>query len=283
MTKGNFTIRRMNRSELDLAIDWAETEGWNPGKYDAECFFTTDPNGFFLGLLDDEPIAMVSAVAYGETYGFMGFYIVKPQHRNMGFGSQLSDAGLKYLGDRIVGLDSVRPDLVTQNRPQFVPAYTNFRFRWIKDKQWDMAHGVMPLAAVPWPTLVAYDHEVFTFHRESFLKCWISRPDTVALGIMNNDRLVAYGIIRECREGFKVGPLFADNEVLARDLFSALTTHVALGSSIYLDTPQVNGHAVTLALDYGMSEVFRTTRMYNKKEPTIPLHRWFGVTSFELG
>jgi hypothetical protein len=40
---------------------------------------------------------------------------------------------------------------------------------------------------------------------------------------------------------------------------------------------------VLLAQGYGMQEVFRTTRMYNRGDPKLPVDKWFGVTSFELG
>jgi len=283
MSNGKFTIRRMNRREIDLAIDWAAIEGWNPGIYDAECFYVSDPDGFFLGLMDDQPIAMASAVAYGETYGFMGFYIVKSEFRNSGYGVQLWNAGLEYLGNRIIGLDSVRPDLVSHKKLEFKPAYVNFRFKWVKDQQWDLDPEIIKLTNVPWPTIARYDYEVFTFGRENFLKCWITRPNTVALGLFIDKQLLGYGVIRKCREGFKVGPLFADNRDFARSLFNALTKNLKIGTDVFLDTPQVNQNAVELAEEYRMSEVFRTTRMYNGKGPILPLQKWFGVTSFELG
>lgn len=283
MSAGTFSIRQMNRRELDMAVDWAEGEGWNPGNHDAECFYTQDPNGFFIGMLDNEPVAMVSAVAYPHSYGFMGFYIVKPEVRNRGYGVQLWDVGLHYLANRCIGLDSVRPDLVSHKKPEFQPAYTNYRFRWIKDEQWNADPAVIDLADVPFPIVAAYDCEVFTFPREDFLKCWLNRPGTTALGIMKDDKLSAYGVIRICREGFKIGPLFADNVELARPLFEALTRDVEMGEPIFLDTPERNAEAVDLAQSYGMTEVFRTKRMYNEDEPSIPLNRWFGVTTFELG
>ncbi|MGO8819884.1 MAG: hypothetical protein ACLQO6_01440 [Desulfomonilaceae bacterium] len=98
------------------------------------------------------------------------------------------------------GPDSVRPDLVSHKKPEFKPAYTNFRFKWIKDKQLNMAPEIISLNDIRWDNIAAYDNEVFTFKREDFLKCWISRPNTVALGIINDDKLSAYGVIRECRE-----------------------------------------------------------------------------------
>lgn len=46
-----YRVRRMRREDVDLAIEWAAAEGWNPGLNDAESFFDTDPQGFFIGSL----------------------------------------------------------------------------------------------------------------------------------------------------------------------------------------------------------------------------------------
>ena len=40
------TIRPMRRDELELGIDWAAAEGWNPGLHDAGSFFAADAGGF---------------------------------------------------------------------------------------------------------------------------------------------------------------------------------------------------------------------------------------------
>jgi len=278
-----FSIRRMNRTEIDMAVDWAEAEGWNPGNHDSDCFYAADPNGFLIGLSGNDPVAVVSAVAYGDSYAFMGFYIVKPEARNRNYGVQLWDEGLRYLAHRCIGLDSVRPDLVSRRKPEFKPAFTNYRFKWIKSEQLAVAPEVIELSELPFSIVSAYDCEVFGFSRESFLKCWVSRPGTRALGIIRDDKLSAYGVIRECREGFKIGPLFADHAECARTLFEALTRDVGMGLHVYLDTPERNPEAVAVAQSYGMTEVFRTTRMYNSQAPSFPLEKWFGVTSFELG
>ena len=84
--KNYYQIRNMSKKDLDTAVSWAAKEGWNPGIHDSYCFYAADPNGFLIGLLDDEPVAMVSAVAYEDSYGFMGFYIVKPEVRHRTYG-----------------------------------------------------------------------------------------------------------------------------------------------------------------------------------------------------
>ena len=83
-----FKTRTMTRQEIEIPIEWAAKEGWNPGLYDGESFHAADPDGFILGLLDDEPIASISAVKYGTSFGFIGFYIVKPEYRGKGYGIQ---------------------------------------------------------------------------------------------------------------------------------------------------------------------------------------------------
>ncbi len=100
---------------------------------------------------------------------------------------------------------------------------------------------------------------------------------------MQDRKLGGYGVIRACRSGYKIGPLFADSPELADSLFLALKSTVKAKEPIYLDTPEVNQAAVSLAKRYSLEVVFETARMYKGKRPDMPLHRVFGVTSFEVG
>lgn len=97
----------MSKEELNIAVDWAAKEGWNPGIYDADCFYNTDPKGFFIGLLNDEPIACFSADAYDNYIRFLGFYTVKKEQRGNGYGMQIWKVGLNHLKTQNIGLDGV--------------------------------------------------------------------------------------------------------------------------------------------------------------------------------
>ena len=63
MKKSDYKIRTMTRQDLNIAVEWATKEGWNPGVYDTDAFYKTDPNGYFMGFLGDEPISSISAVS----------------------------------------------------------------------------------------------------------------------------------------------------------------------------------------------------------------------------
>ena len=74
---GEYTVRTMIGAEF-IAIDWAAAGGWNPGLHDDVCFHAANANGFLIGLLDNVPVATISALRYDGGYGFIGFYIVEP-------------------------------------------------------------------------------------------------------------------------------------------------------------------------------------------------------------
>jgi len=58
-----FHLRTMTRDDLDTAVLWAKAEGWNPGIYDAEAFYNTDPKGFFVGELDGKSVHLQFSAA----------------------------------------------------------------------------------------------------------------------------------------------------------------------------------------------------------------------------
>ena len=100
---------------------------------------------------------------------------------------------------------------------------------------------------------------------------------------MQGGKIAGYGVMRICRSGRKIGPLFADSPELAESLFQALLSVITTNERVYLDIPEVNQDAVSFVKRYNMEAVFETARMYSVENPEIPLRRLFGVTSFEVG
>lgn len=283
MSESEYSIRIMNREEINLAIAWAALEGWNPGLYDADCFYAADPDGFWVGLLDNEPISVLSAVKYGDSFAFLGFYIVKPEYRGQGYGLQLWHTALESLKGRNIGLDGVVAQQENYEKSGFQFAYRNIRYEGVGGIEVPHHSKIVKLKDLTFKAICAYNKAFFPDDRTSFLQCWINQPESVTLGIMENSQLAGYGVIRVCQTGYKIGPLFADNKTFAEILFLALQSRVKAGTPIYLDTPEVNHKAINLAERYGMKIIFETARMYTRVSPELPFERWYGVTSFELG
>jgi len=276
----DFVIRAMSPADLALAIEWAAGEGWNPGLDDAAAFRAADPDGFLIGELGGEPAGGISVVAYGQAFGFLGLYIIRPEFRGRGYGINLWQAGMKRLAGRNVGLDGVAAQQANYRRSGFRYAYPNVRFQGAGGGS--TPKGVVDLAKVPFEHVSAYDARHFGAPREAFLRTWIMRPGGRALGVVEGDRLRGYGVIRPCRVGHKIGPLFADTSEIAERLFAGLAVSVP-GDPLFLDVPCPNGAAVALAEGHGMVPVFETARMYAGGDPGLPVECVYGVTTFELG
>lgn len=279
----DYTIRTMTHREIDLAVEWAAAEGWNPGLEDAECFYRADPEGFLVGLLGDEPVACISVVRYGESFGFLGFYIVRPEYRGRGLGLEIWNAGVQRLDGRVVGLDGVVAQQENYRKSGFTLAYRNIRCMGVSRQNRENLMDVVPLSSIPFEELADYDRAFFPDDRRAFLQCWTSREGSRAFAVRQNGKLAGYGLIRPCRTGFKIGPLFADQPGFAESLFRALESSVPEGSAIFLDIPEVNLAALELVRRHEMSVVFETARMYRGAAPQLPVERIFGVTTFELG
>lgn len=286
--KPGLAIRPMRCSEMSLALDWAAAEGWNPGVHDAEPFHAADDGGFLLGSIQDEPVALISAVRYGTGTGFIGFYIVKPERRGQGHGWTLWQAALARLSGRVIGLDGVLAQQENYRRSGFKLAWRNIRYQGTGGTIGEIATTsaptrVVPLATLPFQSLAEYDRAFYPADRSAFLRAWIAQPGTVALGIPLGNRLSGYGVIRPCRVGYKIGPLFADTPNAVEALFDALRAQAPAGASIFLDVPECQAAAVSLAERHGMHPMFETARMYTGPAPDIALPRTYGITSFELG
>lgn len=283
MNQKAFSIRSMSREDVEVAIAWAATEGWNPGHYDADCFYAADPTGFWAGVLGDETIATISAVKYGSSFGFIGFYIVKPEYRGQSYGIQLWNAALHTLAGRNIGLDGVVAQQKNYQRSGFQLAYRNIRYEGIGGGELIEDSTIIPLSSLPFTTIANYDHLFFPCDRSQFLRCWLNQPNSSALGILHNNQLAGYGVIRACHRGYKIGPLFADQPKLANSLFLALKARTTANAPFYLDVPELNPAAIKLVEKYKMKPVFETARMYTQTCPDLAYDRLFGVTTFELG
>jgi len=281
----------MTRPEVDELVAWAAREGWNPGLHDAELFWATDPQAFVAAELRGELVGGGAITSYAGEFGFMGFFIVRPEHRGRGLGDALWHARLERLRARLrpgagIGLDGVFAMQDYYARGGFVFSHRNMRFRVDVPARAAPVPAddqrVVPLAQVALDRVLAYDRDCFPAPRPAFVQRWISQPDALALGCVRGERLAGYAVVRRCREGCKIGPLFSDDAQAAAALYARLQDF-AKGGPLFLDAPENNPAAMDFVRERGMTEVFGCARMYLGPAPQVSHERVFGVTTFELG
>jgi|JI10StandDraft_1071094.scaffolds.fasta_scaffold517762_2 hypothetical protein len=281
MSEPTPAIGVMSPADLDRAIDWAADEGWNPGLADALAFRAADPTGFLMAWVAGRPAASISVVRYPGDFGFLGFYIAPPAFRGRGHGYALWQAGMGYLSGAVVGLDGVPAQQANYARSGFVLAYRNIRFGGAPAGV-RIEAGLTALSEIPLDRLLAYDRRFFPAPRRAFLAVWAGLPHSHGYALVRDGALAGYGVVRRCRVGWKVGPLFADDAAAAETLFRGLAAQAGEGP-VFLDVPEVNAAAVAMAERHGLAPSFETARMYRGPAPLVDLEGTWGITTFELG
>lgn len=276
-------FRKAIRAELDIMMEWASAEGWNPGIDDASAFWAADPQGFWVAEEDGAIAAFLSLVRYGTDYAFLGFYIVHPDFRGKGIGPALWDKVLAENPGLVIGLDGVVAQQENYEKSGFRTAHRNIRYSGTVTANSANADGLSEVSPVHMPLIAAYDESFNPAPRERFLREWMKEKETRHSVVLLEGAVVSgYGTIRACAEGFKIGPLFADSETMADVLFRKLVSSTG-GGLVFLDIPEPNAAARALCERYNMTPVFETARMYRGSAPQLPLGQIYGITTFELG
>ncbi len=274
-------IRAMATSDLNLAADWAAAEGWNPGLADMPCFASIDPTGFLVGEFEGRPAAIISNVNYSADFAFLGFYIVRPDLRGRGLGIAIWNAALAHSGARVVGLDGVVAQQENYRKSGFALAYRNIRYGGAPANFEATCEGALPLGEVLFDLLARDDARCYPADRPTFLRAWFDAPGHVGRALVRDGDLAGWGIIRPCRNGRRIGPLYAVDSPAAESILSALANSGE--GEIFIDVPEPNRAAVALAEELGMKPCFETARMYTGTIRPVAVDRIFGVTTLEVG
>jgi len=282
----NLELQKLDKKGVKTLVDWARKEGWNPGNYDYEVFWKTDPDGFYGFYYNGNLIAGGAVVSYNDEYGFMGLFIVCPEYRGSGIGNKLWHLRRDLLLSRLnqnatIGMDGVVDMQAFYAKGGFNVAFKDERYECI-GQDVKVSKYISTIENKDFKDINNYDKACFGFNRIIFLQNWLNLPNGKAFKYIKNGKLLGYSVIRVVYSGFKIGPLFAENNHVAEELYKACLQY-AVGQNIYLDIPMVNQGAVDLIKKYDAKYIFECARMYYGNAPKLDMNKVYGITTFELG
>ncbi|CAM9281480.1 unnamed protein product [Laminaria digitata] len=294
---GGVAIHIMTEADVVRTLAWAGSEGWNPGNADAKPFQAADPEGFFISKTEDgEPVASVSAVRYGEDYGFIGLYICAPEFRGRGHGLAVFRHGMDHLEGRVMGLDAVLEQQANYAKLGFEVAHLTLRFEGVggavdappsltPTAEGEQGGGLVveKLGQDNVELVLDFDRGHVPAPRAQFMRTWFANPGHTTLVAMEKGSVRGYGVLRPSAGGARIGPLFADSVKVAELLLMGLAGSTSPKTMISMDIPDINEEAVRLAERLGFSKVFVMARMYRGPAPKVPMDRIFSITIAELG
>ena len=280
-------------------------EDRRPGALDHESFFAADETGFYVGELDGQAISSVSVVKYSDNYAFVGQYLVNEGYRGRGYGLKTWKTAMASLHDDYnVGLETYAEKEYFYEKTGFKHGWFDQRFEIAASQAADYLSGkcgqsssevnIQPASEVDFNDLFEYDTSVYAFPRKSFLAKWISATNSRAfVATDNRGKVSGYIVVRTTLkqgDGWKLGPLFADNSQVARSLYRAAFAKVATEDPtgfVTFDVPfgtAQNPDALKLAKELSPTPVFTAARMYSNGVPSgIPMKKLFALTTVELG
>ena len=288
-------IRPLQRTDIPTVTQWARDEGFAPGIGDLSIYRHTDRQGLWVGWLGDQPIGCIAGVRYNAAYGFIGLFLVIPEHRGHGYGVELWQHALEHLADLpCVGLEAAFDRVSDYEGWGFASASITTRWQRIcsgellVDDEYANNSGFELLEgdSIPAMAIQSYDAMREPSPRPHFLADWLEHPAGNVLALVDDNHCChGFGRIRPCllrdAQGWRIGPLLADSPQLAELLLSRLIQrHPGV---VLLDAPGGNCFAEPLLKSLGFSAVSQTLRMYRGELPEISLTDVYGLACLELG
>ena len=239
----SFVVRRLKSPEevRKNIIQRAAANDWRPGALDHVSFFAADETGFFVGELNGEPISCMSVLKHAENFAFLGHYVVDEPYRGRGYGVLTWKAALASINESYNTAGDSTEEIfdVYKKRIGFQPTWYVQCIDLVASKaafalsgtELSPAVTIQPATKVNFNDLLEYDTHVHVFPRQAFLEKWISAPNCHAsVAIRNDGKIVGYTVVRTTLkrgDGWRIGPLFADNTEIARSLYREACGKVA--------------------------------------------------------
>ena len=296
-------LRKANSfDDLKFLSELLEKEEWALGQNELRYAFNSDPSGFLVGELGGKPISYISVVKY-DHFAFVSYFVVVESNRGKGYGRQTWEAGLASVDkDCNLGLASVPSMVGFYEKRGLTQAWINHEYvvsasttAQVLVEPIQLSPGITfkPITEVTFDALVAYDTAVFGAPRCKYLETLMTLPENIAFAAVSENGLLGYTSSEKMlaeEKGIRIGPLFADNEQIARGLLQAVSK-AAVSRNPHTDTkmtlvvPDINPVATNLVekVLHGEAE-FHPVHMFSKGIPeSMNLSKTFAISSLDSG
>jgi GNAT superfamily N-acetyltransferase len=262
--------RPLQERDLDAALALSREAGWNQIAADWKLFFEL---GSAICLTrDDRPIATAATLPYSGDFAWISMVLVTAAERRQGLARWL----LRHCVDDLLSRKLV-PALDATPAGRTVYLGLGFQDSWTMQRlvartvraptAGQRAGTVRALETGDWPQVITYDTAIFGADRSALLHRLAERLPRAALVAERAGRIVGFLLGRDGRVMSQLGPLAADDDVIARALLAraiaevpapltidVLDHHSALGS--WLTTLGFTAERPYIRMIYGTSLAF---------------------------
>ncbi len=249
------SVRPLTDADIPLGMRLKASVNWNQTEADWRRVRQLDPLNSFVGQVDGEDLGTVTGVAFGSI-GWIGLMLVDERARGQGLGKLLMQTALDSLTER--GVVSIRLDATPLGQPLyeklgFTADFALSRWSGVPAEKQSPLDGVSRLKlSMQLDQLAALDHQATATDRRALLAALLREQPPLAHVIETDGQLRATLLSRRGANATQVGPCTAiDADRGAPLLRFALAQLV--GQAVYVDIPDANEPARSIAAEYGLT------------------------------
>jgi GNAT superfamily N-acetyltransferase len=266
----------MTAADVPLGLRLARQAGWNQIESDWRRFLAMQPDGCFVGEVDDAAVATTAAFIFGPV-AWIAMVLVEVESRRKGVATTLLKHTINFLDEQ--GVKTIRLDATAAGQPVyeklgFAPEYPLTRYQGTAAKV-DRAspHDTVAWASRPWiqdhgqdaratragtlalPSSIAeiatFDHRMTCTPREKMLVRLFEESPEISRVLHKNGQLEGYITGRRGANATLIGPCIATAHAGPVLLSGALGC--CAGQPVFIDIPRDNAPATEIAEKSGLS------------------------------
>lgn len=278
-------LRIMQESDFPDCERLREQAGWNQTLIDWRRFLSFNPSGNFVATLNGQVVGIIFTIPYEDRFGWVAAVIVDQNHRRVGIGGLLMNAGIEHLENRgvTVKLDATPAGKMLYDTLGFFDEYGLARMVY------EASGGVLnlplcePIAQKERERIIAYDAPIFGANRSAVLQSYLQYYPQFGFYAAEGTRISGYIMAREGINAFHIGPWIADDPDTAKQLLASVLQTRQPGKA-FIDIVDPNPHVCSILESLGFREQRTFMRMYkgNNSHPGLP-EKIYGISGPELG
>lgn len=277
MTQLTIRAAKSAKEIQDIWYPVTQQEGWNPGKIDPNIFIQAAPENFFIASLDKD-IGCCVALPYDNNTAFIGYYILYPEYRGKGYGFVLFKKCLDSVKGMNVGLSAVEAQVSNYAKMGFKPSSRHRCYKLQATKETTPStSSLLDVKTIPRSKLVESDFAAIGMKRSKLFNddayIWTD-PAVFGYAIRTSDKLAAWALCRPQVDGYRIGPLYAQNDSQADTLVDAILAKLPVGTKASLSTELIPWIS-TLEKRYTVTAAYPMTTMYTGENPYNRLYAMF--------
>ena len=252
----------MGIADIPDGMRLREAAGWNQTETDWRRLLDLEPMGCFVACEDDLVLGTVTALRYGQSFGWIGMLLTDPESRSKGIGTQLLRHAITYLESQ--GLETLRLDGTPMgydiySRHGFVDEYEIRRWEGVSTAR--SSKGLPPLRESTLSPVCEWDRHIFGADRSRLIaSLWKENPSCSAVAVSSGE-VAGYALWRPGARAFYLGPATAATGELSAVLLREVLSRVP-DERIFVDVCTKNPWGLQLLRPLGFRYQRSLVRMY---------------------